>query len=299
MLFLGMSVSAEEIYRDQKILKREKFLHLSRMSYLLSKCGILFFLSAIQTLLFVFIGSSIMGIKSMLLPYFLMLFTICCASNILGLIISSTFNSVVTIYVMIPLLIIPQMILGGAMFSYDKLNSAIGGGAKVPIVADLCMSRWAYEGLAVHQFRYNNFDKNFYEEDKKISALNYKMVYALPHLSQVAQDARNLIKAQDDSSKALLEDKLLLLHNEIKEVLKSDSTKKFVSINRMYRGLYSKYVADATVNFFDGLVKEYTQKFLTADQNKNNKISKEQPFFGQTTKNSFWGQQKLVFDFRQ
>ena len=55
-LFLGLTVSAEEIFRDRKILKREAFLHLNRSSYLLSKIVILFTISAIQTLLFVLIA---------------------------------------------------------------------------------------------------------------------------------------------------------------------------------------------------------------------------------------------------
>ena len=33
-LFIGLTVSAEEIFRDRKILEREKFLNLSRLSYL-------------------------------------------------------------------------------------------------------------------------------------------------------------------------------------------------------------------------------------------------------------------------
>jgi hypothetical protein len=35
-LFLGLTVSAEEIFRDRKILEREKYLNISRLSYLLS-----------------------------------------------------------------------------------------------------------------------------------------------------------------------------------------------------------------------------------------------------------------------
>jgi len=50
-LLVGSTVSAEEIYKDQKILKREKFLKLSRLSYLLSKLVILFSLSLLQALL--------------------------------------------------------------------------------------------------------------------------------------------------------------------------------------------------------------------------------------------------------
>src|SRR5690606_33853852 len=52
-LFMGLTVSAEEIIRDRKILKRQSFLNLSWNSYLMSKLLILFTLSAIQTLSFV------------------------------------------------------------------------------------------------------------------------------------------------------------------------------------------------------------------------------------------------------
>ncbi|MDX2429449.1 MAG: ATP-binding cassette domain-containing protein, partial [Bacteroides sp.] len=40
-LFLGLILSAEEIFKDRKILKREAFLHLSRSSYLMAKIGTL------------------------------------------------------------------------------------------------------------------------------------------------------------------------------------------------------------------------------------------------------------------
>jgi ABC transport system ATP-binding/permease protein len=41
-LFLGLTVSAEEIIRDQKMLRRERYLHLSRKSYLFAKTSIVF-----------------------------------------------------------------------------------------------------------------------------------------------------------------------------------------------------------------------------------------------------------------
>src|SRR5262249_49210378 len=61
-LFMGLTVSAEEIIRDRKILKRESFLHLSRSSYIISKIAILFMISAIQTFLFVAVGNTILQI---------------------------------------------------------------------------------------------------------------------------------------------------------------------------------------------------------------------------------------------
>lgn len=56
-LFIGLIISAEEIFRDRKILKRERYLNLSSSGYLISKLTILFSLSAIQTLSFILIGN--------------------------------------------------------------------------------------------------------------------------------------------------------------------------------------------------------------------------------------------------
>ena len=70
-LFMGLTVSAEEIFRDRKILKRERFLNLSKSSYLVSKIFVLFLISAIQTASFIIIGNLILEIKGMGLSYWL------------------------------------------------------------------------------------------------------------------------------------------------------------------------------------------------------------------------------------
>lgn len=164
-LFIGLMVSAEEIIKDAKIQKREKFLNLSRGSYLMSKLAILFFISAFQSMLFVLVGNLIMGVEGMWGSYFLALFTVSCFANLLGLNISATFNSVVTIYILIPLILIPQMILSGAMFSFDKINGILGGGPNsVPKIGEVMVSRWAYEALVVEQFKENDF-KQAYVKD--------------------------------------------------------------------------------------------------------------------------------------
>src|SRR6188768_2630074 len=173
-LFMGLTVSAEEIIRDRKILKRESFLNLSWNSYLLSKLGILFLLSAIQTLMFVVIGNLILEIHGMTLAFWLVLFTTSCFANVLGLNISSAFNSAVTVYVMIPLLLIPQMILSGLLFSFEKLNNLISTKGKVPIVADMMASRWAYEAMATYQFKNNEYEAPYYDYEKSESQADFK-----------------------------------------------------------------------------------------------------------------------------
>ncbi len=181
-LFLGLMVSAEEIVKDRKILKREKFLNLSRSSYLLSKIFILFIISAIQAFLFVIIANSFLGIKGMNFIYWFALFSTAAFANILGLNISAAFNSAVTIYILIPLIMIPMMILSGAMFSFDKLNQQIGRVDKVPFIAELMVTKWGYEALMVHQFKDNKFTKEFYDLERLESMADFKKVYYMPEM---------------------------------------------------------------------------------------------------------------------
>jgi len=190
-LFLGLILSAEEIFRDRKILKREKFLHLSRSSYLLAKIGTLVAISAIQTLTFVLVANAILEIRDMTLAYWLALFSTAVCANMIGLVISSAFNSAVTIYILIPLVMIPMMVLSGAMFSFEKLNRRLTSIDRVPLVAELMPTKWSYEALMVHQFKDNEFEKNFYDYEKRISYNNFKSAYLIPELEERLNDCKN------------------------------------------------------------------------------------------------------------
>jgi len=183
-LFIGMTVSAEEIFKDRKIRKREKFLQLSNGSYLCSKVALLFILSAIQTFSFVWIGNFILEIEDMNSAYWLVMFSTSCFANLLGLNISSAFNSAVTIYIIIPLLLIPQLLLSGIIVRFDNLNPKVTNPDRIPFVAELMASRWAFEALAVHQFTDNAFEKQFYELNRKKSASNFYEQFWIPAFKQ-------------------------------------------------------------------------------------------------------------------
>jgi ABC transport system ATP-binding/permease protein len=215
-LFMGLTVSAEEIIRDRKILKRESFLNLSWSSYLLSKLGILFLLSAIQTLTFIVIGNWILEIQGMTWAFWLILFTTSCFANVLGLNISSAFNSAVTVYVLIPLILIPQMILSGLLFDFDKLNHLFSTKGKVPLVADLMTSRWAYEAIAVHQFKNNEFEDSYFDFERAEAVADYKAAYLADELKARNQYLLDFLENPSDSVKANLNLRILFteLRNE-------------------------------------------------------------------------------------
>ncbi|MDZ7634440.1 MAG: hypothetical protein U5L72_08400 [Bacteroidales bacterium] len=53
-------------------------------------------------------GNSIFGIRGMWFEYWLVLFSCWATSNMMGLLISDSFKTVVTIYILIPFLVIPR-----------------------------------------------------------------------------------------------------------------------------------------------------------------------------------------------
>ena len=181
-LFLGLTVAAEEIHKDKKILRRELFLNLSKASYLYSKVSILFIISAVQMLLFVLIGNYILEIKGLWWEYWAILFTTSCAANVLGLNISSAFNSAKVIYVIVPILIIPQLLFSGVIVKFDKLHPVFSKSTEVPWIGDLMVSRWSYEAIAVTQTTGNELDKQFFELNKDKYEASWKKDYWLPEI---------------------------------------------------------------------------------------------------------------------
>lgn len=201
-LFMGMSVSAEEIFKDRRILERESFLNLSRMSYLNSKIFFLFSLSAIQTLSFVVVGNYVLEVEGMMWYYWMILFSCSCVANLIGLNISSALNSIITIYILIPFILVPQLLLGGAMIKFDELHRNISRQIVVPIVGDIMASRWAYEALAVTQYKHNAYEKHFFEVEKQMSDASFQRSYLLPALEsmtkQILRDSSNYGAYQED-----------------------------------------------------------------------------------------------------
>lgn len=215
-LFMGLSVSAEEIIRDRKILKRESFLHLSWNSYLVSKLVILFTLSAIQTFSFVLVGHLMLEIEwKMLMPFWFILFSLSCMANVMGLNISSAFRSAVTVYVLIPLLIIPQMILSGLLFPFEKLNDAISTKGKVPLAADGMASRWAYEAIAVHHFMNNSYEQPIYPFEKIKAQAGFRSSFLVDELEKRRQFIAENIGRNGGPSLPEMEKNLRLIRENI------------------------------------------------------------------------------------
>jgi ABC transport system ATP-binding/permease protein len=270
-LFMGLTVSAEEIIRDRKILKREAFLHLSRSSYIFSKISILFILSAIQTALFVWVGNSILQIEGMFLQHWFIMFTVSCFANLLGLNISSAFNSAVTIYILIPLLIIPQLILSGVVVKFDKLNPVIGNTATVPFVGDLMASRWAFEAAMVAQFKDNKFESDFYRYDKVMADADYRKVYFIPELDTKLQFCLSKYQAKDDATLLKLKSNLALIKREVSNQLEETHV-TLPAVEKLDVAHFDSTVFNEVTAYLENVKQHYVARYNKADKQKEKKI---------------------------
>lgn len=258
-LFVGLIVSAEEIFHDRKILKRERYLHLSKSGYLMSKVFILFGVSALQTFTFIIVGNWILEIPLTEMRYWLILFSCSCFANVLGLNISSAFDSAVTIYILIPILIIPQLLLSGVVISFDKFNPKVGTPNGIPLLGEMMTSRWAFEAYMVTQFRDNPFEKLFYELDKKGALAEYKRVYYIPSLeSKLAFVLNHRNQWRDKSDNNPVKETLKLIQNELMLELKNVGEDKFPQIDKLVIGKFDSTTYQSTLQFVR-VLKSYYQ----------------------------------------
>ena len=256
-LFFGLTLSAEEIFRDRKILKREQFLHLSRSSYLTSKVLVLFFISAIQSISFILVGNAVLEIPLTELRYWFVLFSATCFANMLGLNISASFNSAVTIYILIPLLIIPQLLLSGVVIDFDKFNPRVGKPVGIPVMGEMMASRWAFEAFMVTQFKDNPFEKQFYELDKNIAHSEYKRLYYIPVLeSRLAYCLNNRASWRNPRDERMASS-LNLLNREIKLELAKVGEHRLPEVEKLAIGKFDSTVHAKTSAFLFQLKQYY------------------------------------------
>ncbi len=273
-IFMGLTVSAEEIIKDRKILKREAFLNLSWNSYLLSKVFVQFAISAIQAFAFVIVGNGITQIRGMMFEYWLVLFSCWAGANMLGLVISDSFKAVVTIYILIPFLVIPQIILSGVIVKFEKLNPRISSPVAIPFYGDFITARWGYEALAVKQFIDNKYERQFYRYDKALSRAKFKKDYwnveIKGKLNNTLNDLENGTRSDD------FNEKLLVVYNEIKKERSITPGIKFNDIELLTPDKVTPEAINEALNYVETLRKYYIAYSNNAKYLKDSLISRLQ-----------------------
>ncbi|MBQ3658250.1 MAG: ATP-binding cassette domain-containing protein [Bacteroidales bacterium] len=274
-VFIGLTVSAQEIIKDRLIRKREAFMNLSKGAYLTSKTVDLLCISAYQSFMFVLIGNTVLEIDEMFFKYFIILFSVWFNANLLGLNISDGFKTTVTVYISIPFLIIPQIALSGVLISFDKLNPDISKPGNVPFYGDMLVARWAFEALAVEQFKNNSYEKNLYEYEKTMQNSLIKKDFWLKILDNKLSNVKN---NQNDKSKSeSVKYDLLTLQNELTaEIMKNGDVVANFDPQIISEGNLDEKTIKNIKEYFAALRSYYITEYKIASAEKDAFVSRMQ-----------------------
>jgi hypothetical protein len=192
---------------------------------------------------------------------------------VLGLNISSAFDSAVTIYIIIPILVIPQLLLSGVVITFDKFNPKVGTPAGIPIVAEAMASRWAFESLIVAQFKNNSYEEAFFEVDQQKANAEYMKQYYLPALESKLSYLFNNKNKWRDKNDVPNSQALDVLHNELKHQLTIFEKARFAEVEGLAVGKFDTIVYAKTKRFLDALKTIYTKRLIDANLKRDELVN--------------------------
>ncbi len=176
-MFLSLTNSADDIIRDRPTLQRERNLDVRLPYYIFAKMSSLSVFALIQCVLFVLIGNYVLEIRGMFWVHLALMFMTAVGSLALGLLVSSLVSDAKTAANIVPLVLIPQILMSGALIKYEDMNRNLSlvysltrwfqehptkdrgkkmdSKLQVPFVCQFIPMRWSYEELVVAQSKLN------------------------------------------------------------------------------------------------------------------------------------------------
>jgi len=189
-MFLGLTNSVDDIIRDRPVLQRERNLNVGLGWYILAKVLTLSLFALIQCVFFILIGNWILEVRGMFWIFLLAMVLTAVSGIAIGLLISSLVSEGKTAVNIIPIVLIPQIILGGALIKYEEMNRNLdfvysinrwfnqhpeSGEARsdlqVPLICEFMPMRWSYEALVYAQAKLNPLTRRQELIQQQINAL--------------------------------------------------------------------------------------------------------------------------------
>ncbi|MDB6171829.1 MAG: abc-2 type transporter [Chthoniobacteraceae bacterium] len=231
-LFLALMNSVDDIIRDRVVLNRERNLDVRMPYYIFSKFSTLTLFSAVQCALFVVVGNQILEIRGMFWPYFVFMLITATSGTSLGLFISSFVADSKTAANFVPLVLIPQLIFGGALIKYEEMNRDLDlrytfsswfkrhpeipsadrndAALTVPFISRFVATHYSYEALIVAQAKLNPLSIRQDRILKQIDQLVSKHNLTPPDSTRLddLKDTLALLSGLDCGSEAEVEKRL-------------------------------------------------------------------------------------------
>ena len=196
VMFLGLTNSADDIILDRAILQRERNLNIHLPYYITAKALTLALFAAIQCAMFTLIGNAILEIRGMFWIYFFFNFITAFTGIAIGLCISSLVADGKAAANIVPFILIPQILLSGALIKYEDMNRNLNliyavqrwfavhpdraaekneSTLQVPFLCQFMPMRWSYEAIIVAQYKLNPLSFRQEEAQQQIDALKEKL----------------------------------------------------------------------------------------------------------------------------
>jgi ABC-type multidrug transport system ATPase subunit len=164
-MFLGLTNSASEILRDRAVLRRERNCHPGGLSYVASKFLALGIVAAVQCFFYLIVGNHFLEIEGVLLYHWIWMTLTALTGTGMALLVSSIVRTERAALTAVPLLLVPQMLLAGALVPYKEMNRGLFEDVKterenggVPVPAKMMPLRYAFEGMLIGQATRNPFE---------------------------------------------------------------------------------------------------------------------------------------------
>jgi len=174
-MFLGLTNSVDDIIRDRPVLMRERNLDVRLSYYVLAKALTLAAFAVVQCALFALIGNWLLSMREGFWIVFWAMFLTAGSGVAIGLVISSLVAESKTGILIIPAVLIPQIILSGALIKYEEMNRNLDfvysiqqwvsrhpdsamparSDLQVPLICEFMPTRWSYESLVFSQAKLN------------------------------------------------------------------------------------------------------------------------------------------------
>ncbi len=174
-MFLGLTNSATEILRDRAVLRRERNCQPGGVSYVGAKFLALGLVAGVQCFTYLVVGNHFLEIEGVLLYHWIWMTLTALTGTGMALVISSLVRTERAALTAVPLLLVPQMLLAGALVPYKEMNRGLFDEAKlerdsggVPVPAWIMPLRYAYEGMLVAQATRNPFELERIRMQRKI-----------------------------------------------------------------------------------------------------------------------------------
>ena len=294
-MFLGLTNSVDDIIHDRPVLMRERNLNVNLGFYVLAKVLTLAFFALVQCALFTWIGNAFLSLRDGFWIVFVAMFLTAASGAAIGLLISSLVSESKTGILIIPVVLIPQIILSGALIKYEEMNRNLDfiytiqqwanrhpdsamparSNLHVPLICEVMPTRWSYEALVFAQAKLNPLTRR----QETIQAMIYDIVRKKNPTAlqeerlEDLKDALALLSGLEASSSKKMNRAFVLIDQVISgdpfdrskfKKLGTGFTAEQLYVNQKVTDLISKaemeqsdYREDRHLNVFFGPVKEY------------------------------------------